>query len=172
MSNLIPAEIIEKKIFQVRGYKVMLDIDLASLYGLETGDFNQAVSRNLDRFPTDFMFQLTKEEQSDLKFHFGTSSWGGKRKLSRAFTEQGVAMLSSVLRSKRAVQVNIAIMRVFVDLKRQLFNHREIKDKLNLLESKIENHDRDIQDIFEAIQQLIALPEEPRKQLGFRHDSD
>lgn len=111
MSNFIPAEIIENKIHFIRGQKVILDNDLAVLYGIETFVLNKSVSRNLDRFPADFMFKLTKEEQSDLKFHFGTSSWGGKRKLSRAFTEQGVAMLSSVLRSKRAVQVNIATRR-------------------------------------------------------------
>ncbi|MFC1739560.1 ORF6N domain-containing protein [Planctomycetota bacterium] len=108
--SIIPAERIKECIFLIRTQKVMLDKDLAALYGVQTRNLNKAVPRNLDRFPADFMFQLTKEEFENLKFHFGTSRWGGTRKLPSAFTEQGVAMLSSVLRSKRAVEVNIAIM--------------------------------------------------------------
>ncbi len=107
--SVVPLQKIEKVIFMIRGQKVMLDKDLAALYNVSTSVFNKSVTRNIGRFPSDFMFQLTKEEFTDLKFHFGTSSWGGTRKLPRAFTEQGVAMLSSVLRSKRAVQVNIGI---------------------------------------------------------------
>jgi len=108
---VLPSERIEKAILLIRGEKVLLDRDLASLHGVSTSVMNKAVTRNIDRFPSDFMFQLTREEFSNLKFHFGTSSWGGTRKLPRAFTEQGVAMLSSVLKSKRAVRVNIEIMR-------------------------------------------------------------
>ncbi len=115
--SIIPTERIEQSILSIRGHKVILDKDLAILYDVGTRDLNKAVTRNLDRFPADFMFQLTPAEFKDLKFQFGTSSWGGTRKMPRAFTEQGVAMLSSVLRSKRAIQVNIAIMRAF-DLKR------------------------------------------------------
>ncbi len=116
----IPVERIEKAILLIRGEKVLLDKDLAVLYGVSTSVLNKAVTRNIDRFPSDFMFQLTRKEFSDLKFHFGTSSWGGTRKLPRAFTEQGVAMLSGVLKSKRAVRVNVEIMRAFVKLRRML----------------------------------------------------
>src|SRR3989339_759370 len=126
MSNLIPVEVIENKIYMIRGLKVMLDRDLAELYGVETFNLNKAVKRNDERFPEDFMFQLTKEELSNLKFQVGRSSlksqivissWGGRRYLPYVFTEQGVAMLSSVLNSKRAVQVNIQIMRTFTRLR-------------------------------------------------------
>jgi hypothetical protein len=113
-TSLIPGDRIEKSIFLIRGEKVILDKDLAILYEVSTGNLNKAVNRNLDRFPKDFMFQLTEEEFKNLMFQFGTSSWGGTRKLPRAFTEQGIAMLSSVLRSKRAILVNIEIMRAFV----------------------------------------------------------
>jgi len=111
-SAIIPVERIQKCILLIRNHKVILDRDLAALYGVETRDLNKAVTRNIERFPKDFMFQLNKGEFENLKFHFGTSNWGGTRKLPRAFTEQGVAMLSSVLRSKRAVDINIAIMPV------------------------------------------------------------
>ena len=116
----IPVEQIERLILLIRGEKVILDKDLAGLYGVSTRNLNKAVSRNLDRFPEDFMIQLDYQEARNLKFQFGTSSWGGTRKLPRAFTEQGVAMLSSVLRSKRAVQVNITIIRAFVKLRETL----------------------------------------------------
>jgi len=166
--KIIPSEIIEKKIFLIRGHKVMLDKDLALLYGIATANLNKAVSRNLDRFPNDFMFGLTKEEFKNLIFHFGTSSWGGTRKLPRAFTEQGVAMLSSVLKSKRAVQVNIAIMRTFVKLREILSTHKELAHKLSELEKKIEKHDEEIKTIFEAIRQLMAPLEKSHRPIGFR----
>ena len=137
----IPIERIQKAIFLIRGQKVMLDKDLAELYFVSTSALNKAVTRNIDRFPPDFMFRLTSEEFSDLKFHFGTSSWGGTRKRPRAFTEQGVAMLSSVLRSKRAVQVNIEIMRAFVRLREILSTHTELARKLEVLEKRIGEHD-------------------------------
>jgi hypothetical protein len=114
MSEVFPSERIEQTILLLRGHKIILDRDLAAMYGVSTRDLNKSVSRNLDRFPDDFMLQLTRAEFNDLKFQFGTSSWGGTRKLPRAFTEQGIAMLSSVLRSKRAIHVNIAIMRAFI----------------------------------------------------------
>lgn len=117
MSVLVPRERIEQTIFVIRGHKVILDRDLAAMYGVSTRDLNKAVSRNLDRFPDDFVLQLTRLEFNNLKSQFGTSSWGGTRKVPRAFTEQGIAMLSSVLRSKRAIQMNIAIMRAFVTLR-------------------------------------------------------
>src|SRR6266403_1414037 len=138
--QLIPVGPIEHAILVIRAQKVMLDRDLAALYGVETKNLNKAVRRNLDRFPTDFMFQLTSEEARNLRFQIGTSSsgYGGRRYLPYAFTEQGVAMLSSVLRSKQAVQVNVAIMRAFVRLREALALHKELARKLNQLEKKIE----------------------------------
>jgi phage regulator Rha-like protein len=128
---LIPTEIIEKKILLIRGEKVMLDADLAELYAVETKMLVRAVKRNIDRFPEDFMFQLAEEEFQNLRFQFGTSSqWGGRRYLPYVFTEQGVAMLSSVLNSERAVQVNIAIMRTFVKLRELLSTNKRQKNHL------------------------------------------
>jgi len=170
MKELIPQEAIERRIYLIRGQKAMLDSELARLYGVGTRDLNKAVTRNLDRFPKDFMFQLTAKEVQNLMFQFGTSSWGGTRKLPRAFTEQGVAMLSSVLRSKRAIHVNIAIMRAFVRLKAVLSTHKELAHKLDELEQKIERHDADIQSIFEAIRQLMAAPPDKARVItGFKH---
>ena len=166
MSNLIPEERIENKIYLIRGQKVMVDRDLAELYGVETFNLNKAVKRNLERFPDDFMFQLTKEEFENLKFHFGISSWGGTRKLSYVFTEQGIAMLSGVLRSKRAIAVNIAIMRAFVKIKRILASHIEVSRKLKELESRIDKNDAEIKKVFDAIQQMIAPPAKV-KRIGF-----
>jgi len=167
MRDIIPQEIIEQKILLIRGYKVILDRDLALLYEVETRNLNKAVSRNIDRFPEDFMISLTNEEFKNLKFHFGTSSWGGIRKPPKAFTEQGIAMLSSVLRSKKAIHVNIAIMRVFVKLKEMLSTHKELAYKLNELERKIEKHDKEISTIFEAIRQIMNPKTIPKKQIGF-----
>jgi hypothetical protein len=167
MRALVPQEIIEKRIFMIRGHRVMLDRELAELYGVKTGNLNKAVDRNIDRFPTDFMFKLTQVEFKNLIFHFGTSSWGGTRKLPRAFTEQGVAMLSSVLKSKRAIYVNIAIMRAFVKLRQILATHKELAHKLSELERKIEKHDAEIQAIFEAIRQLMKPPSSQSKKIGF-----
>jgi hypothetical protein len=169
-SAVIPADGIEQRIFLIRGHRVMLDSDLAALYGVETKNLNKAVRRNLSRFPADFMFQLTPEELANLKFQIGTSSstHGGRRKPVSAFTEQGVAMLSSVLRSERAVRVNIAIMRAFVRLRETLSLHKELAHKLAELERRIENHDESIHSLFEAIRQLMAPPAEtPRKEIGF-----
>ena len=172
MADVIPEEVIENKIFLIRGHKVMLDRDLAILYGVKTKILNKAVSRNADRFPNDFMFRLSKEESANLKFHFGTSSWGGRRKLSRVFTEQGVAMLSGILTSKRAIQVNIIIMRAFVKLREFLSTHKELAHKLGELEGKFEKHDAEIVMIFEAIRQLMTPPQEPppeppKRRIGF-----
>ena len=149
----------------LRGHKVLLDRHLAELYGVTTGNLNKAVTRNLDRFPEDFMFRLNREEFRNLIFHSGTSSWGGTRKPPRAFTEQGVAMLSSVLRSKRAVQVNIEIMRVFVRLRRMLATHKDLARRLRELEKK---YDAQFKVVFDAIRQLMAPPETSREPLGFR----
>ncbi|HQU43383.1 MAG: hypothetical protein B7Z73_01495 [Planctomycetia bacterium 21-64-5] len=144
---------------------MLLDSDLAELYGVETKNLNKAAKRNLDRFPADFMFQLTADEAEALRFQIGTSksSRGGRRYLPNAFTEQGVAMLSSVLRSKRAVQVNVAIMRAFVRLREILGTHKELAAKLAELERKLGEHDRKFQVVFEAIRQLMAPTPAPKK---------
>ena len=167
---IIPVELIEKKIYLIRGQKVMLDSDLAELYGVETRVLLQNVKRNIARFPPDFMFQLTKEEYDFLRSQIVILKLGrGKHRkyLPYAFTEQGVAMLSSVLRSERAIQVNIVIMRAFVRLRQILSTHKELAHKLNELERKIERHDEEIKAIFDAIRQLMAPPEKPRRRIGF-----
>jgi len=157
------AEAVATKILLVRGKKVILDRDLAEMYGVETFNLNKAVKRNIDRFPEDFMFQLTREEYENLIFQNGRSSWGGRRHLPYAFTEQGVAMLSSVLKSKRAIWVNIAIMRAFVKLRELLLTHKEIADKVEELEKKYQLHETDIPAIFEVIKKLLEPPPEPPK---------
>ena len=168
MKDLIPREVIERKIYFIRGHKVMLSMDLARLYGVPTMRLNEQVKRNIKRFPDDFMFQLSNAEYEILKSQFAISSWGGARRANPyAFTEQGVAMLSSVLNSERAIQVNIAIMRAFVKLKAVLSTHKELAHKLNELERKIEKHDTDIRSIFDAIRQLMAPSEPPRRRIGF-----
>ena len=165
--SIVPVERIEKAILLIRGQKVMLDTDLAALYGVETKQLKRAVRRNINRFPKDFMFQLTKEEFDDLRSHFGTSSWGGTRYMPLGFTEQGVAMLSSVLNSECAIEVNIAIMRVFVRIREVVSTHKKLEVKLKELERRIESHDESIQTIFEAIRQLMTPQEKPRKKIGF-----
>ncbi len=147
----------------------MLDSDLAELYGVSTKVFNQSVRRNRERFPEDFMFQLTLRETRFLRSQFVTSKRGrgGRRYFPYVFTEHGVAMLSSVLRSKRAIQVNIAIMRAFAKLRRILAGHKELAEKLAELEHKLEGHDAKIQSLFNAIRQLMASPKSPRRRIGF-----
>jgi hypothetical protein len=167
MKAVIPMEVIEGKILLVRGRKVILDRDLAELYKVETFNLNKAVKRNIDRFPSDFMFQLTSEEADSLKFQIGMSKAtgrGGRRYLPYVFTEQGVAMLSGVLNSKRAVQVNIAIMRAFVKLREMIASHKDLEKKLSELEKKF---DGQFQIVFEAIRQLMVIEEKPKKKIGF-----
>jgi phage regulator Rha-like protein len=160
--------LIENKIYLIRGHKVMLDKDLAKLYEVPTKKLTQAVKRNIRRFPGDFMLLLTRQEVRNLRSQFVTSSWGGRRYAPYVFTEQGVAMLSSVLNSERAIQVNIAIMRAFVKLRQILSTHKELAHKLDELERKIEKHDVEIRSIFEAIRQLMAPPvTKPRVITGF-----
>ncbi|TSA03479.1 MAG: ORF6N domain-containing protein [Nitrospiraceae bacterium] len=163
----MPTERIEQAIFLIRGQKVMLDVDLAKLYGVTTFNLNKAVKRNLDRFPDDFMFQLNYQEVRNLIFQFGISSWGGTRKLPRAFTEQGVAMLSSVLKSERAVQVNIEIMRAFVKLREMLASHKDLALKLAEMEKK---YDSQFKVVFDDIRELMTPIEPPPKprRIGFR----
>jgi len=165
--SLIPIERIEQSILLIRGQKIILDADLATLYGVETKQLIRAVKRNLERFPADFMFQLNEKEFESLRFHFGTSSqWGGRRYAPYAFTEQGVAMLSSILHSKRAIQVNIEIMRAFVRLRRMLASNAELARKLDTLEKK---YDAQFKIVFDAIRQLMAPkePEPSKKKIGF-----
>ena len=182
MSELVLQRIIENRIFLIRGHKVMLDKDLATLYGVPTKRLNEQVRRNMRRFPHDFMFQLTRAEVESLRSQFATlnepidkkgvmdSKRGKHQKYPPyVFTEQGVAMLSSILNSERAVQVNIIIMRTFVKLREILLTHKELAQKLTELENKIEKHDGEIQAIFEAIRQLMAPPpEKPKPRIGFR----
>ena len=163
---LVPVERIERAILQIRDKKVILDADLASLYGVETRVLIQAVKRNLERFPEDFMFQLTQDEFVHLRSQIVTSrEWGGRRYPPYAFTEQGVAMLSSVLRSPRAIQVNIEIMRAFVRLRKMLASHAELARRLDALEKK---YDSQFKVVFDAIRQLMAPPEPKRRPIGFR----
>ena len=171
--SLIPAERIENAILLIRGHKVMLDRDLAELYGVPTGVLNQAVKRNRRRFPNDFMFQLSKEEVENWKSQIVISNSVvrmGLRKRPYAFTEQGVAMLSSVLHSDRAIDVNIAIMRAFVQLRELLATHKDLARKLDALEKK---YDAEFQVVFEAIRQLmLPPPEKPKGRFGFRRPGD
>lgn len=151
----------------VRGQRVLLDSDLAALDGVATGHLNRAVKRNAERFPSDFMFQLTPEDVENLRCQFGISSWGGRRALPPAFTEQGVAMLSSVLKSERAVKVNIAIMRAFVQLRGALEINRELAQKFAQLEKRVGKHDEEIGAIIDAIRPLMAPPANQTREIGF-----
>jgi hypothetical protein len=155
---------IEALIFLIRGQKVMLDRDLAELYRVETKQLKRAVRRNITRFPKDFMFELTKDESDNLRSQFGTSSWGGTRYSPMVFTEQGVAMLSSVLTSERAAQVNIEIMRAFVRLRQMLAAHTDLEKRLDALE---ERYDEQFKVVFDAIRALRKPPEKSRKKIGF-----
>jgi hypothetical protein len=161
---LLPIERIETVILFIRGERVILDADIAGLYGVETKALIRAVKRNLDRFPEDFMLQLTTEEVSNLRYQFGTSSWGGRRYLPYAFTEQGVAMLSGVLRSERAVQVNVEIMRAFVRLRRMVSQQADLARKLDDLEQR---YDEQFSAVFDALRELMAPPETEGRPIGF-----
>jgi hypothetical protein len=184
--EIIPVERIAQSIRHLRGEKVLLDSDLAALYGVPTKVLNQAEKRNRERFPQDFMFQLTADEAGSLIFQFGISKRGYRAQLNRSrsrivtlkrgqnikyrpytFTEQGVAMLSSVLNSERAVKVNIAIMRAFVKLRQMLETNRELAQKFEELERRVGKHDEEIGAIIEAIRQLMAPPERPGREIGF-----
>jgi ORF6N domain-containing protein len=165
--EIIPVEAIAQVIYVLRGQRVLLDRDLAALYGVETRALNQAVKRNAARFPSDFMFQLSRQEIGRISQLVTSLSRLKFSKQVRAFTEQGVAMLSSVLNSERAVQVNIAIMRAFVKLRETLATNRELARKFAELETRVGKHDEEIGAIIEAIRQLMALPKKPRREIGF-----
>ena len=166
---LIRVERIERLIYLIRGQKVMLDSDLAELYGVETKTLNRAVGRNADRFPSDFVFQLTRQEVTNLRCQIGTSSseYGGRRYHPYVFTEHGAIMAAMVLNSPRAVEMSVQVVRAFVRLREMLASNRELAQKLAELERKLEGHDAAIRNLFEAIRQLLNSPESPRKQIGF-----
>ena len=169
----IPSELIEKRIYLVRGQKVMLDSDPADLYGVTTGNLNLAVRRNKSRFPQDFMFQLTAEEAKSLLLQTARSKGrGGRRTPPSVFTEQGVAMLSSVLRSEQAVQVNIAIMRAFVRLRELLVIHKDLANKIEDLERQDAEHDAKFRVVFEAIRELVEQTPPLKQRIGFKSDDD
>ena len=162
MTELVPIELIASKIYLIRGIKVILDRDLAELYGVETKVLKQAVRRNIDRFPVDFMFEMTEMEFEDWRSQFVTSKSDkmGLRYKPMAFTEQGVAMLSSVLKSNRAIHVNIQIMRAFTQLRKMLSTHKDLKRKIESMEKK---YDEQFQIVFEAIKQLLSEEDKPKK---------
>jgi len=173
MNNLIPQEIIEQRIFLIRNQKVMIDRDLAELYGVETKHLNRQVKRNLQRFPEEFMFQLNPDERNQLVticHRFRTMKHSST--LPYAFTEHGVAMLASVLKSERAVKISINIIKAFVKLREILSTHKDLANKLSQLERKIEKHDEEIHMIFEAIRQLMKPTETKIKKIGFRRERE
>ena len=169
MPNLaVPQEIIEQKICLIRGQRVMIDRDLAELYGVETKHLNRQVKRNIERFPGQFMFRLTKDEKEQLVTNWHRfNSLKHTSSLPYAFTEHGVAMLASVLNSKQAIRLSIFIIETFIKLRNLIKNHKELTFKLAQLEQRIEKHDTEIHAIFDAIRQLMAPPEKPKRRIGF-----
>ncbi len=167
--TIIPRDRIEASIYYMRGEKVMLDRDLAKLYGVTTGNLNKAVKRNIKRFPEEFMFQLSDKEFKNLKFQFGISSWGGTRKRPYAFTEQGIAMLSSVLNSERAIRVNIQIIQTFIRLRKLVATNKELREKVEQLEKK---YDKKFRVVFEVLKQLLEEDEKPKRLIGFKEKRD
>jgi phage regulator Rha-like protein len=164
MADLVTVEVIAGKILIIRGKRVILDSELAKMYGVKTKVLIQAVKRNVNRFPDDFMCQLTRQEALSLRSQFVTSKQGGRRYLPYAFTQEGVAMLSSVLRSERAIKVNIQIMRAFVQLRRMLLTNYDLRRKIEALERK---YDKQFAIVFEAIRQLLEPPLKEKKRIGF-----
>lgn len=167
LANITSSEIIQSKIILLRGQKVILDKDLANLYDVETKILKQAVKRNLTRFPGDFMFTLSKQEFAILRSQIVTSSWGGNRYTPYAFTEQGIAMLSSILNSERAIQVNIQIMRTFTKLRELMATHADLRRKIESMEKK---YDHQFQVVFDAIKQLLDPPTQTKRKIGFHPD--
>ena len=176
---IIPEELVMNKIYLIRGQKVMLDFDLAKLYATEAKRLKEAVRRNIDRFPDDFMFQLTSDEYEILRSQIASSSlpagkagWGGIRYMPMAFTEQGVAMLSSVLNSPTAISVNIQIIRVFTKMRALLMTHKDILLQLEKMENKMGNHDEQIALIFDYLKKLLTPIQPPRQRIGFRRKDE
>ncbi|WP_297099225.1 ORF6N domain-containing protein [uncultured Draconibacterium sp.] len=173
-SSMLPDEIIMNKIYFIREQKVMLDSDLAELYGVETRRLNEQVKRNISRFPEDFMFQLSEFEFENLKSQFATSSWGGRRKLPNVFTEHGVLMLSSVLNSEKAIKVNIQIMRIFTKVREALTDNLSMKLDIEEIKKKLANQDKNIELVFQYLDELIEKQEEPviRRQIGYKRNNE
>lgn len=170
MKDLIPTERIERVIFLIRGHKVMLDMDLANLYGVTVGRLNEAVKRNIERFPADFMFQLTFHELRDLRSQIAISKKGrgGRRYAPYAFTEHGAIMAANVLNTRRAIEASVYVVRTFVRLRELLATNKDLAQKLAELERKLEGHDQAIHNLFEAIRQLVNAPPPPTRRIGFR----
>jgi ORF6N domain len=170
--QLMADELIINKIYFVRGQKVMLDEDLAELYQVTTGNLNKAVARNIKRFPEDFMFRLTDEEFKNLLFQNGIASWGGRRQAPNVFSEQGVAMLSGVLSSDRAINVNIQIMRIFTRIRQMLLDHTELRLDIEKIKVKLDNQDKNMDVVFRCLDELIEKKVEPqsRKRIGYKSD--
>ena len=171
---MIPDELVMNKVYFIRGEKVMLDRDLAELYGVETKVFKQAVKRNIDRFPEDFMFEMTTEELENWRSQFVTSNSDrmGLRYPPFCFTEQGVAMLSSVLKSETAIQVNIQIIRVFTRMREMIMTHKDILLQLEKIEKKLTGHDEDLALVFKYLKQLLNPPQPPRQKIGFKRKDE
>ena len=173
--TFVPMERVERTILVIRGHKVLLDADLAALYGVETRRLNEQVKRNVDRFPEDFMFQLTAQEFENLKSQFATSNrgWGGKRKLPFVFTEHGALMSASVLNSQKAIEMSILVVRAFVKLRSLIATHRQLAARLDELEHKLSTHDQKIGVLFDAIRELMAHPKPKKKEIiGFARRED
>jgi len=165
MPDIVPVEIIAEKIFLIREQKVMLDHDLAKLYGVTTGRLNEQVRRNIKRFPEEFMFQISTEEFKNLKSQFAISSWGGTRKLPFVFTEHGIAMLSSVLNSDRAISVNIQIIKTFIKMRQMMLSYKDLKEKIEKMESK---YDKQFHILFQALKQMLEPKQvPPQRKIGF-----
>ena len=171
---VIPDEVILSKIYFIRELKVMIDSDLAELYGVETKVLKQQVKRNMERFPEDFMFELTDEEFANLRSQFVTSSWGGARYLPMVFTEQGVAMLSSVLRSKQAIKVNIQIMRIFTKVRQLLTDNLSVRLEIEEIKKKLANQDKNIELVFNYLDELMErqVNPKPHKEIGFKRNGE
>lgn len=169
---IIPDEIIMNKIFYIRDQKVMLDSDLAELYGVETRRLNEQVARNIDRFPEDFMFRLSDKEFESLMSQIATSKRGGRRKLPYVFTEHGVLMLSGVLNSKQAIQVNIQVMRIFTRVRQMFMDNTELRLEIEKIKTKLDNHDKNMEVVFRYLDELLEKKEEPkpRKRIGYKSD--
>jgi hypothetical protein len=168
----LPDAVVMEKIHVIRGKKVMLDFDLAKLYDIETKQLKRAVRRNIDRFPEDFMIELSTEEFKDLRSQNDTSSWGGSRYVPMAFNEHGVLMLSSVLNSKRAIKVNIQIMRVFVSIREMILIHNDLVQKMDRLDNKVAKQDEKIALVFQYLQKFIDVQKKPKKHIGYKRKGE
>ncbi len=175
--SIIPDEVVMSKIYLIRGQKVMLDADLAELYGVETKQLKRAVRRNIDRFPDDFMFELNKEELDNLRSQIGTSSWGGTRYFPMAFTEHGVLMLSSVLNSERAIKINIQIIRIFNQMREMLLTHKDVLLELERIKQQLSGHESKVSLIWEYLKQLEQskieeLEQKNRRKIGYKKEEE